>query len=183
MSMQQSDCSVGHMSQCIYCTNWAIRYTLSLFHLSKSMAYHTDFTGQLVVHPSLPQDVVDTYNIIASGRNNLHGDAVPYSFDAIVHHLYGLPPGISKKTAMTYGQMLRMTKTPSLWSGWRLYNLTSDDQDTTTILCWSEMEEFYEYMYWLQYAIDFITLLAKHMHDIDIHNFDGAITWAGKDVK
>ncbi|KAJ8652824.1 hypothetical protein O0I10_011498 [Lichtheimia ornata] len=147
------------------------------------MDYHTDFAGQFVVHPSLPQDIVDTYNVLASGRNNLCGDAVPYSFDAIVHHLHGLPPGTSKRTAMDYGRMLRMTKTPSSWCGWRLYNTTTSDDNnntTTTTLRWSEMEEFYEYMYWLQYVINFITLLAKHLHDIDIQNFEGAISWAGQ---
>ncbi|KAI9497260.1 hypothetical protein BDB00DRAFT_868710 [Zychaea mexicana] len=54
------------------------------------------------------------------------------------------------------------------------------DEEVETTLQWNGTKNFYEYIFWMQYLVDFVTLYAKHQFNIDIVNFQGSIVWRGE---
>ena len=169
------------------------------------MGYRTSFEGHIEIVPALPQELVDSFNMLSNGRNNTFGDGDAYSFDAVVHHLdewSKISSGMHKGD-VSYFELkpFGVTKVPSSMCHWFLVNqeenLNLDDdsnendqitdikkikkrkQPFITIIKWNGEEEFYEYIYWMQYIIDFITLYAKYQFDIEITAFEGFFKWEG----
>ncbi|KAI7879320.1 hypothetical protein K492DRAFT_178869 [Lichtheimia hyalospora FSU 10163] len=139
----------------------------------------TEFDGFFVIQPTLPVEITEAVNDICAYRNNAYGDGDLNSFDAVVHHLHGRPK--ERTWAMYKSKKDGTSKTPSVWCHWRLLNqrVSSHNSAQQTILEWDREERFNDYMYWAQYLIDFITLLAEKQYGIKIKSFSGKITWDG----
>ena len=90
-----------------------------------------------------------------------------------------------------------VSKVPSCWCQWILIHQKRDassqqefnnsneqpqqkEEREETLIVWDGVKKSYEYMYWLQYFVDFITVSVKEQFDIEIENFDGTIMWRGK---
>ncbi|KAI7847083.1 hypothetical protein BDC45DRAFT_542247 [Circinella umbellata] len=170
------------------------------------MGYHTSFKGHIKIVPALPQELVDSVKTLCNGKNNTFGDGDEYSFDAIIHHLRGWSKVSSNihKNDVSYFELKQLgaTKVPSNKCHWLLINqkensnVDNDDnehekmtnnmkikeqmQQVITIIKWNGKEEFYEYLYWLQYIVDFITLYSKYQFNIEITAFEGSIKWEGE---
>ncbi|KAG2225906.1 hypothetical protein INT45_006602 [Circinella minor] len=165
------------------------------------MGYRTSFKGHIEIVPALPQELVDSVNMLCNGRNNTFGDGDEYSFDAIIHHLRGwskVSSGIHKDD-ISYFELKQfgVTKVPSNKCHWLLMNqkenlnVDNDDNENdqmtnnmkikerihqiVTVIKWNGEEEFYEYIYWMQYIVDFIALYSKYQFNIEITAFEGSI--------
>ncbi|KAI9244948.1 hypothetical protein BDA99DRAFT_577012 [Phascolomyces articulosus] len=161
------------------------------------MGYQTDFEGAIKITPTLPTEVIDTINSLAEYRNNTDGDGDASSFDGTIHHLQGESDTHNKEDHMNNDSFLplskislrlgRVSQVPSFWCDWHLVNRQKQQdefnkrKEEETVLVWNNAEKFYEYMYWLQYMIDFVTLYAIEQHGIQIERFDGSITWKGEE--
>lgn len=147
-------------------------------HIHRVMGL-TEFDGYFVIHPTLPPELAEAVNSLCAFRNNAYGDGDLNSFDSVVHHLHGRP---SERTwAMYKSKKDGTSKTPSVWCHWKLSNqrVSPRSHAQRTILEWDREERFNDYMYWAQYVVDFITLLAEKQYGIKISGFTGKMTWEG----
>eukprot|EP01103_Thecamoeba_quadrilineata_P006029 TRINITY_DN15768_c0_g1_i1.p1 TRINITY_DN15768_c0_g1~~TRINITY_DN15768_c0_g1_i1.p1 ORF type:complete len:392 (+),score=38.86 TRINITY_DN15768_c0_g1_i1:60-1235(+) len=147
------------------------------------MGYCTGLKGSIKIKPPLPQKLADMVNSLVhpyTGRNNNDGDGDPYSFDGVIHHLTGLPKGIK------HGEVSAkdgVSKAPSFYCQWILVNKKNEETGVETFIKWDKIDKFYEFMYWMQYFVDFVTLYAKHEFGIVIQQFDGIIKWTGDNLE